>query len=249
MAKVNPRKNLEDILRITEKITSKSGVEIIPQFSGESFFLSNQGISEFYSGSTGRMRFSSQLQDLQKEVLRNLIHAANAGSESPEAQNLSLRGRRYIFGGFDDPGIMRLKAMSQLASGTLDLGLLSRPLQYQLADRYANEVLRLPDVVEQLGFPAYSAPTANPYNNFFQYLVNPMSGASVEEGIHPASFLLGKASINVKKSIGRIEDIIKTARGTMLSAVGVQELEAQRKKDVGDNGFSWSRKKFKYLWS
>lgn len=249
MAKINQRKDLDAIIQITQRMTSKTGVEISPQFTQSGFFLTNENIAGFYSGETGGMHWAKQLAEFQKSAVRMFATSSLQGPEAPEAKGLSLRGQRYFFGGFDDPGITKLKVMSQATSGTIDLSLLNKKAQYDLADRYANEVLRLPDLVEQLGFPAYSSATANPYNDFFQYLINPTGGTSVEEGIHPAAFLIGRSSINVKRSAGRIEELIKTARGTILSAVGVQEYAAQRKKNVGDHCITWKRKKFKYLWS
>lgn len=248
MAKINQRKDLDAIIQITQRMTSKTGIEISPQFTASGFFLSNQDISDFYLGTNASVVQAKQMSVFQADAVRMFAEAASEGRNTPQAQNLSLRGQNFFFGGFDDPGLRKLKVMAQSTSGTIDLSLLNKKAQYDFADRYANEVLRLPDLVENLGFPAYSSATANPYSDFFQYLVNPTAGTTPNEGIHPAAFILGRSSINVKRSAGRIEELVKTARGTILSAVGIQEYAAQRKKNARNYNFTWKTKKFKYLW-
>ena len=63
----------------------------------------------------------------------------------------------------------------------------------------------------------------------FRSLVNPLGDANAQEGINPMAFVLGRTSVNVKKNaVGRINELVRPARSTIISAVGMQEYAAQR---------------------
>lgn len=221
MAKINPRQNLSQIQEIMNRIKSTAPLNI--QQEGSSFLLSNRMIQTYYGEN-----WATGLFNLQSEVLRDL--------SDPDGQNLSLRGRQFL-GQFDSPSMRKLKITALAANGELDLNLFNKTKRAEYAGRYAREVLHLNQTIQELGFPAYSAASDNQFNHFFQFLINPTSGATIESGIHPATFALGGISIQAQKIGGRLEEAVKTAKGKMISGVGITERAAQGRRMLETRAF------------
>lgn len=222
MAKITPRQNLGQIQDMLTRIKSTAPLNI--QQDTGSFLLSNRIIQTYYGDN-----WATGLFNLQSEIMRDL---ANIDSQ----ENLSLRGRQFL-SEFDTPAMRKLKITSLASNGELDLNLLNKSKRAEYAGRYAREVLHLNQTIQELGFPAYSAASDNQFNHFFQYLINPTAGATIEEGIHPATFALSGISIQAQKIGGRLEDAVKTAKGKMISAVGITERAAQGRRMLETRAF------------
>lgn len=221
MARINPRQNLSQIQGILSRIKSTAPLNI--QQEGSSFLLSNKMIQTYYGDN-----WATGLFNLQSEILRDL--------SDPDSTSLSLRGRQFL-GEYDSPAIRKLKITALAANGELDLNLLNKTKRAEYAGRYAREVLHLNQTIQELGFPAYSAASDNQFNHFFQFLINPTAGATIESGIHPATFALGGISVQAQKIGGRLEEAVKTAKGKMISGVGITERAAQGRRMLETRAF------------
>jgi hypothetical protein len=188
-------------------------------------FMSALDISSIYDrtyqGNTINNLLANQITQIQDEVMTTMA----------TQENLSMYGRKILgVGRVETPEMRRLRAKALIASGEFDLQMLNRQQQSQISTTYVNEVLKLREVLEKKGMPGLSLPTRNPYNEFYNYLIDPTLGADPNQGIHPMSVALGRASISVKVGGGTIEDAIKTSRGKVMTSSRANQLTAQSRR-------------------
>jgi len=177
--------------------------------------------NQTYQGNLVNNLLSSQIDQISDQVVTTMS----------AQENLSMYGRKILgVGRLETPQMKRLRMKSLIASGEFDLQMLNRQQQANISNSYVNEVLKLREVLEKKGMPALSLPTRNPYNEFYNYLIDPISGADPNQGIHPMSVALGRASISVKVGGGTIEDAIKTSRGKVMTSSRANQLTAQSRR-------------------
>ncbi len=75
--------------------------------------------------------------------------------------------------------------------GKTDLSVLNRETRDKLYKSYMNDVMRMGDLIKEVGLPAYDMPNANLYKDLFQFSVDNEQGI-----VHPAQILLNRMSVN-----------------------------------------------------
>lgn len=75
--------------------------------------------------------------------------------------------------------------------GKTDLSVLNRETADKLYKSYMNDVMRMGDLIKEVGLPAYDTPNANLYKDLFQFSVDNEQGI-----VHPAQILLNRMSVN-----------------------------------------------------
>jgi len=75
--------------------------------------------------------------------------------------------------------------------GKTDLSVLNRETADKLYKSYMNDVMRMGDLLKEVGLPAYDTPNANLYKDLFQFSVDNEQGI-----VHPAQILLNRMSVN-----------------------------------------------------
>ena len=148
-----------------------------------------------------------------------------------DSKKLSLHGKKMLGIGLTESAeTKQLRLQTLLAHGEFDLQMLNRQAQYEISDKYKDEMLRLHDVFEKGGAPSLSLPTKNPYNEFYNYLIDPITDADPTRGVHPMSVALGRASISIKTGGGIMEDAVKTARGKGMTVTRARQLAGQSRR-------------------
>lgn len=234
MASIRGRRDLEQSKDLANKLLFGSRSlsvqgplthNVIPGQSSGPIFMSGLDINDIYNrsyqGNIVNNLLANQVSDISTEVLTKM----------QTQENLSMYGRKILgVGRVETPEMRRLRFKALIASGEFDLQMLNRQQQAQISEDYVNQVLKLREVLERKGMPGLSLPTSNPYNEFYNYLIDPIAGADPNQGIHPMSIVLGRSSISIKIGGGAIENSIKTSRGRVMTSSRANQLTAQSRR-------------------
>lgn len=230
MARVTPGLRYGEISDIAERLSGLPGIHemlrVQSDLESNNIVLSASTVRNIYKNS-----IVHSVTNLERATLGELgLHGITNANQA-----LSLYGRQFLT--LDQsPDMLRLKMKFLASNSTFDLALFNKTTQSNLAQEYANRVLQISDVLKTAGVPAYVPPTSNQRARFFQYIVDPVTNSSIEEGIDPSLNLIGRSSINIKKSFGASEAVESVAYGprtTIKTGQGIKEEYAQRKKNVG----------------
>ena len=102
--------------------------------------------------------------------------------------------------------------------GKTDLSVLNRETADRLYKSYMNDVMRMGDLLKEVGLPAYDMPNANLYADLFQFSVDNEQGI-----VHPAQILLNRMSVNFDPN-KRGLDSLNIGRNEQLSHRSVSNL-------------------------
>ena len=102
--------------------------------------------------------------------------------------------------------------------GKTDLSVLNRETADKLYKSYMNDVMRMGDLLKEVGLPAYDMPNANLYADLFQFSVDNEQGI-----VHPAQILLNRMSVNFDPN-KRGLDSLNIGRNEQLSHRSISNL-------------------------
>lgn len=180
------------------------------------------GPSEFVSGKTFTTDSpEAYLLRLQSEVTSKYQRLLM------DPKNRSLLGRNR-FAGLDR--MQTIETITSLtAAENLDLSLLTREASNEIYAAHRASALLINDLFQRVGAPAMSLPSDSPYRHFLRYIIDPFSGYSPEEGIHPLILNLMRTNFNPTSDAVSIEDF-STGKNRMRTEFSLQRLMERSRK-------------------
>ena len=165
MAKIQPRRTFTEAQDLAQKLIGSEQKNINLQIEQ----LTPQNILNIYGGT-----------DMENSALRYINKSNEIGRAYAVAladpANLSAHGRRAL--GTEATETYALKARLRLASNKYDLRLLNKQKAAEIQLMHQDQLLRVGNLVEQVGLPGMSLPTTSPYNYSLNLLASP--GQSTE---------------------------------------------------------------------
>jgi hypothetical protein len=102
--------------------------------------------------------------------------------------------------------------------GKIDLSVLNKEVSDRLYKSYTNDVLRMGNLIREVGLPAYEMPSANLYSKVFKFAVDNKQGV-----MHPAQILLNRMMINFNPNKQGLESL-GIGRSNIMSQDTVSQL-------------------------
>jgi len=107
------------------------------------------------------------------------------------------------------------------SQGKIDLSILNKTARDQLRQTYINDILRLPQIMQEVGLPNINLPSANLYRQLFRYQIDTSSR-------NPAGMLLNSVLLNVNpEKVGL--DAFHVGMGNI---AGLRTVKQSHKKDL-----------------
>lgn len=108
--------------------------------------------------------------------------------------------------------------------GKIDLSVLNSEVADRLYKSYTNDVLRMGNLIREVGLPAYQMPNSNLYTELFKFAVDNKQGI-----MHPAQILLNRMMVNFNPNKQGLESL-SIGRSNIMSKDTVSQLFERSRK-------------------
>lgn len=127
----------------------------------------------------------------------------------------------------------RMMAAFNKRKGVIDLSILTRDAQEELATSFKNDVMRIDSLMREAGLPSIELPSANLYRSAFQFRVDNSAGVQ-----HPAQILLNRSIFNFNAD-KKGSASISINRRNMFGSKGLSDLfdQMSANKTMGNRPF------------